>query len=116
MVGCSMISRKYMDSIKAQFAVLEVVACTDLDVARMNQTAEEYGIKAMTYDEILADPEIEMVLNLTNPVAHYPITKAALEADKHVYSEKMIVVVGYTSLPVPTHYLPQLRQCHFIFN
>ena len=91
-VGCGMISRKYMDSIKAQFAVLEVVACTDLDVARMNQMAEEYGIKAMTYDEILADPEIEMVLNLTNPAAHYPITKQALEAGKHVYSEKMIAV------------------------
>ena len=91
-VGCGMISKKYMDSIKAQFAVLEVVACTDLDVARMNAMAEEYGIKAMTYDEILADKEIEIVLNLTNPGAHYPITKAALEAGKNVYSEKMIAV------------------------
>ena len=51
-VGCGMISKKYMDSIKAQFAVLEVVACTDLDVARMNAMAEEYGIKAMTYKRI----------------------------------------------------------------
>ena len=91
-VGCGMISEKYMDSIRDQFKVLEVVACTDLDVARMNATAEKYGIKAMTYEEILADQEIQMVLNLTNPNAHYPITKAALEAGKHVYSEKMIAV------------------------
>ena len=91
-VGCGMISVKYMDSIREQFSVLDVVACTDLDEKRMNDMAEKYGIKAMTYDAILADPEIGMILNLTNPGAHYPITKAALEAGKHVYSEKMIAV------------------------
>ena len=91
-VGCGVISKAYMKSIREFFSVLEIVACTDLDAARMNATAEEYGVKAMTMDEILADPEIEMVLNLTNPAAHYPITKQALEAGKHVWSEKMIAV------------------------
>ena len=91
-IGCGKISTAYMNSIKNNFSILEVVACSDLDVARMNETAETYGIKAMTFEEILADPTIDIVLNLTNPVAHYPLTKAALEAGKHVWSEKMIAV------------------------
>ena len=91
-IGCGMISKAYLKSIQAQFAILDVVACSDLDVSRMNATAEEFGLKPMTFEEILADKEIELVLNLTNPVAHYPLTKAALEAGKHVYSEKMIAV------------------------
>jgi len=91
-VGCGMISDIYMQNIKEQFAVLELVACSDLDAARMNAMAEKYGIKPMAYDAILADPDIDMVLNLTNPGAHYPLTKAALQAKKHVWSEKMIAV------------------------
>ena len=91
-IGCGMISKVYLRSIQEKFSVLDVVACADLDVNRMNEMAEEFGLKPMTSEEIYADPEIEMVLNLTNPVAHYPITKAALEAGKHVFSEKMIAV------------------------
>ena len=91
-VGCGVISKAYLNAIRDYFSVIEVVACTDLDAERMNKTAETYGIKAMSYDEILADPAIDVVLNLTNPGAHYPITKAALEAGKHVWSEKMIAV------------------------
>ncbi|MBQ7625371.1 MAG: Gfo/Idh/MocA family oxidoreductase, partial [Clostridia bacterium] len=91
-VGCGVISKAYLNSIRDQFSVIDVVACSDLDAARMDAVASEYGIKAMTYDSILADPEIDMIINLTNPSAHYPITKAALEAKKHVWSEKMIAV------------------------
>ena len=91
-VGCGKISDAYLTSIQNNFSVLEVVACSDLDQARMNATAEAYGLKPMSFDAILADPDIDIVLNLTNPVAHYPLTKAALEAGKHVWSEKMIAV------------------------
>ncbi len=91
-VGCGVISKAYLNSIRDLFSVIEVVACTDLDASRMNAVASEYGIKAMPYDAILADPGIDMIINLTNPAAHYPITKAALEAGKHVWSEKMIAV------------------------
>ncbi|MBQ9465058.1 MAG: Gfo/Idh/MocA family oxidoreductase [Lachnospiraceae bacterium] len=91
-IGCGMISEVYIPSIQKNFSILDVVACSDLARDRMEQTAAQYGIKAMTQEEILADPEIEMVINLTNPVAHYPVTKAALEAGKHVWSEKMIAV------------------------
>lgn len=91
-VGCGVISKVYIESIKKNFGIIEVVACSDLLEERMNALAAEYGIKAMKFEDILADPEIGMILNLTNPVAHYPITKKALEAKKHVWSEKMIAV------------------------
>ena len=91
-VGCGAISDAYMDNLKNRFTVIQLVACTDLVVERMQNKAEKYGIKAMTFDEILSDTEIDMIINLTNPVAHYSLTKQALLAGKHVYSEKMLAV------------------------
>lgn len=68
---------------------VNVVSCSDHfpDVARSK--ALQLGIeKAATFDEILSDPTIEMVVNLTNPLSHASVTRAALEAGKHVFSEK----------------------------
>lgn len=92
-VGCGSISDIYMTNITSgKFQILELVACSDLMVERMQASAEKFGIKAMTLDEICADPEITMVINLTTPAAHYPIIKQCLLAGKHVFSEKMIAV------------------------
>ena len=87
-VGCGSISDIYMTNITSgKFQILELVACSDLMVDRMQASAEKFGIKAMTLDEICADPEITMVINLTTPAAHYPIIKQCLLAGKHVFSE-----------------------------
>ncbi len=91
-VGCGAISNVYLDSIQKHFSILEVAACTDLNEERMNACAKRYGIRALTFEEILADPKIEMIINLTNPMGHYLISKQALENGKHVFSEKMIAV------------------------
>lgn len=92
-VGCGSISDIYMTNMtNGKFQVLDLVACSDLMVDRMNASAEKFGIKAMTLEEICADKEIEMVICLTTPAAHYPIIKTCLEAGKHVFSEKMIAV------------------------
>ena len=92
-VGCGSISDIYMTNITSgKFEILELVACSDLAVERMEASAQKFGIKAMTLDAICADPEIQMVINLTTPAAHYPINKQCLEAGKHVFSEKMIAV------------------------
>ncbi len=92
-VGCGSISDIYMTNLTSgKFTAIELVACSDLMVDRMNESAKKFGIKGMTLDEICADPEIEMVINLTTPMAHYPITKQCLLAGKHVFSEKMIAV------------------------
>lgn len=91
-VGCGVISDVYLETIKEKFSVLDIVACSDLNEERMKDTARKYDIKPMAYDEILNCSDIEMVLNLTNPSAHYMLTKQALEHGKHVYSEKMLAV------------------------
>lgn len=91
-IGCGSVSDMYMQSIQERFTVIDLCACSDLDTQRMHSAAGKYGLKAMTFDDILADPEIEMVINLTPPAGHYPLTKKALEHGKHVYSEKMLAV------------------------
>ena len=92
-IGCGSISNIYMESLtNGKFTILELTACSDMDEAKMRQSAERFGIRALPLEEILADRSIELVINLTTPAAHYPITKRALLAGKHVFSEKMIAV------------------------
>ncbi len=87
-VGCGNISNIYLEAGK-KFDVLDIVAVSDLDLARAQAKAQEHGIpKAVSVDALLADPEIEIVINLTVPGAHYDVCKAALEAGKHAYVEK----------------------------
>ena len=91
-VGCGNISGAYLEFHK-QFPVIEVVACADLDLGRAGAKAEEHGIgRACTVSELLADDDIQVVLNLTPPRAHTEINLAAIEAGKHVYTEKPLAV------------------------
>lgn len=90
-IGCGMISDTYLQSLK-QFSILQIDSCCDLNEDRAAAMAGKFGIRARTLDDILEDKNIELIINLTNPSAHYEITRRALEAEKHVYSEKMIAV------------------------
>ena len=92
-VGCGSISTIYMESFtNGKFGIIELVGCSDMDEGRMQASAERFGIRAMALEEVLSDESIELVINLTTPAAHYPVTKRALLAGKHVFSEKMIAV------------------------
>lgn len=91
-IGCGNISSSYFSTAKA-FPVLDAVACADIDAGRAEAKAREYGIKACTVRELLADPDIQMVVNLTTPQSHVEISLAALAAGKHVYTEKPLAVV-----------------------
>jgi predicted dehydrogenase len=95
-IGCGNISGIYLKNGTRQdtpFDVLDVVACADLDMARAQAKAAEYGIPhALTVADLLADPAIEIVLNLTTPNAHAAIARAALEAGKSVYNEKPLTI------------------------
>jgi predicted dehydrogenase len=90
-VGCGNISDIYFKNI-AKFDNIEVVACADLMVERAQEQAKEYGCRAMSVDELLADASVEVILNLTTPGAHYEIDTKALKAGKHVYSEKPLAI------------------------
>jgi predicted dehydrogenase len=91
-VGCGMISEAYLDTMTQKFKILEIAGCCDLDEAKAEARAQQYGIQVLTMEEILADPTIELVVNLTTPAAHYPVIKQLLKGGKHVYTEKVLTV------------------------
>ena len=85
-IGCGNISPAYLGTLKLQGSV-EVAALADLDMAKAQARATEYGLRAVSVDELLADPEIKVVLNLTIPAAHAPVAMNVLNAGKSVYNE-----------------------------
>ena len=88
LIGCGRISDIYLKTC-AQFPEIEITACASLDIEESRAKAAQYGIaKTCSPDDIFADPGIDCVLNLTIPAAHTEIAIKALEAGKHVYSEK----------------------------
>jgi predicted dehydrogenase len=90
-IGCGNISTAYF-RLAPLFKGVRMVACADLKTELAAAQAKAFGLRAMTVDELLADRDIDVVVNLTIPAAHYPISKAALDAGKHVYSEKPFVL------------------------
>jgi len=91
-VGCGTISPAYFGGC-AQFDILEIAACADLDPARAAQRAGEFGVaRALPVEELLNDPGIDLVVNLTIPMAHTEVNVAALAAGKHVYCEKPLAI------------------------
>ena len=90
-IGCGDVTNLYLPGT-ARFENIELAACADLDPARAAALAERGGFPALSLESILADPSIEIVLVLTPPVAHAAISRAAIAAGKHVYSEKPLAV------------------------
>jgi predicted dehydrogenase len=71
------------------FESLELLAISDIVLERAREKAAEHQIpKAYSVDDLLGDSEIELVINLTVPAVHAEVSRKALEAGKHVYSEK----------------------------
>lgn len=87
-IGCGMISEIYMKNCTDMFKNVEVVACADLSMEKAAQRAEQFHCKGLPINELLADPDVEIVLNLTVPAVHASVSMQALKAGKHVYSEK----------------------------
>ncbi len=92
LVGCGNISSIYLQNC-TRFPSLRVLACADLVLERAQAQAAKYGVpKACGVEELLDDPEIELVINLTVPQAHATIGLAALNAGKSVYNEKPLAL------------------------
>ena len=93
-VGSGFISGIYLENSKT-FNSFDVVACADLIMERAQGRAEEYGVpKACSTEEVMDDPEIELVLNLTTPDSHYDVAKQAIRLDHEFH---------LTSKPVLKH-------------
>ena len=89
-IGAGVISDIYLKNMINEFEQLQVIAIADMHIENAKKRADEYGIEACTVVEILANPQIDMVINLTPLGAHYEVVRAALLAGKHVYTEKTI--------------------------
>lgn len=89
-VGCGTISGIFFENFTKRFHIIDLVSCCSGRGASAEAKAKQYGIEKSTLDEILADPEIELIVNITPAAQHFSIIKAALEAGKHVYTEKVI--------------------------
>lgn len=90
-IGCGNISSAYM-ALGPLFKGIEVRACADIDLSAAQARAEEFGIDAHSVDDLLARDDIDIVVNLTIPAAHFEISSKILDAGKHVYSEKPFVL------------------------
>jgi len=90
-VGCGVISTIYMQNL-ASFREVRLVACADMVLDSARGQAERFGIPALGIEALLRDPEIDIVVNLTTPNAHFEVSHAALTAGKHVFSEKPLCV------------------------
>ncbi len=90
-IGCGNISSAYLTAAKA-FPILDVVALSDASPAVAEARASEFGLPARPVDALLADPAVEIVLNLTVPKSHVEVGLKALAAGKHVHSEKPLGV------------------------
>lgn len=94
-VGCGNIAGPYAESLAAHDEI-ELVAATDVDPARATAFAATHGCRAHeTLEDLLADPEVELVINLTVHHAHFAVTKLALQAGRHVYSEKPMALEAH---------------------
>jgi len=86
-IGCGAISPAYLKAA-AKFPILLIVALADAQPYAAEKRATEFGRRAKSVEALLADPAVEIVLNLTTPLAHVEVGLQALAAGKHVYSEK----------------------------
>lgn len=87
MIGCGNISTAYCRGA-ANSNLIELVACADLNHEAAVEKANEFGLEALDVDGLLARDDIEIVINITVPLAHAVVSHRILDAGKHVYSEK----------------------------
>lgn len=88
--GAGTISDIYLSNMTTRFPTLRVKSVCAGHIENARKKAEKYGIAACTLEEMLSDPEIELIINLTPAHAHYSIIRSALNAGKHVYTEKTL--------------------------
>ena len=90
-IGCGNISSAYL-RLASLFKGIEMRACADVSMAAAQARAKQFGVRADTVEDLLKAKDIDIVVNLTVPAAHHAVSRAALDAGKHVYSEKPFVL------------------------
>ena len=96
-VGCGAISDIYLTNMIQKFSNLEVISCCANHLEHAEKKAAKYGIRACTYEEMLKDASVELVVILTPAPTHEELIRRALEAGKHVYTEKTMTLSPQTA-------------------
>ena len=91
LIGCGNISTAYL-TLAPTFKNIRFVAVSDMNEEAALARGKEFGIKARTVSDLLASDDIDIVVNLTIPDAHYDVTRRILESGKHAYTEKPLVL------------------------
>ena len=91
LIGCGHIAETYFRAHK-YFNNFRIIKCADILDSASKKCASKYGIESLSVKKLLKDKEIEIILNLTIPKAHYEVAKKALLHNKHVYSEKPMAI------------------------
>ena len=92
-IGCGNISITYIRTA-ALFGGVELRACADLAPELAAARAAEYGLRALSVEALLGADDVDIVLNLTVPNAHFDVSMAALTAGKHVFTEKPLATTA----------------------
>ncbi len=92
LIGCGVISEVYLRNAIERFSNIEMVAVANRSPEAARKRAQQFNLRACSVDELLADPDIQIVMNLTPPDQHFPVSIEILRAGKHVYSEKPLAV------------------------
>jgi predicted dehydrogenase len=90
-IGCGNISEAYL-KLGPSFANLDLRAVADIKMENARSRASEFNVRAETVEDLLAASDIDVIVNLTVPAVHYAVSRQVLEAGKHVYSEKPLVL------------------------
>ena len=91
-IGCGNIADIYFHNAKIFFNNFEIIACADLNPKASKKYSEKYGITNLSVEELLSNEDIQLVINLTIPNAHFEVSKSILNSGKHSYSEKPISI------------------------
>jgi predicted dehydrogenase len=93
-MGCGAIAPAYLRNFKSHFAgTVEVVACADALADSAAKCAKEFGVpRACSPEELLHDPAVELIINLTPAPAHHDVSLGILRAGKHLFSEKPLAL------------------------
>mgnify|MGYP001282714190 FL=1 len=91
LVGCGHISETYFRA-QEYFNNIKIIKCADINADAAEKCAKTYDIKSSSVDEVLKDKDVEIILNLTIPKAHFEISEKALLSGKHSYSEKPLCI------------------------
>ena len=91
-IGCGNIADIYFKNSKKYFNNFEIVACADIKEEASKNLAEKYSVRQLSVEDMLADKEVEFIINLTIPNVHYQVSKSILESKKHSYSEKPLSI------------------------